>query len=198
MAFVAWITPLDTLGAAIVLNAAVAAAVVVVGNRLLRTVVTRPRDWSWPAPSCSRSDPSTIGLGHVLMTDMAFALVTMIWMLTLIRFRRTGSLPVLIGAALLAWVGFGLRYVGLVLIAFGGLWLLFDRGAGAWRPGSRNGVLYGRRRRGASRSRGCCATTRIDGTYTGERNPSARGLVDNGFDVAATLGRFLLPGWATA
>jgi hypothetical protein len=34
----------------------------------------------------------------------------------------------------------------------------------------------------------------IDGTYTGERNPSARGLVDNGFDVAATLGRFLLPG----
>ena len=34
----------------------------------------------------------------------------------------------------------------------------------------------------------------IDGTFTGERNPSARGLVDNGFDVAATLGRFLLPG----
>ena len=37
MAAVAWLTPLDTLGAAILLNAAVAA------------------DWSSPAPSCSRS-----------------------------------------------------------------------------------------------------------------------------------------------
>jgi hypothetical protein len=191
MAAVAWLTPLDTMGAAIVLNAAVAAAVVVVGNRLLRTVVDDPR-LVLAGTVVLALGPATIGLGHVLMTDMAFALVTMLWMLTLIRFRRDGSLGVLVGAALWCWLGFGLRYVGLVLIAFGGLWLLVDRRR-SLATRVRNGAIYGvvsvvvplawmLRNRS------------IDGTFTGERNPSARGLVDNGFDVAATLGRFLLPG----
>ena len=191
MALVAWISPLDTLGAAIVLNAAVAAAVVVVGNRLLRIVVSDQR-LVLAGTAVLALGPATIGLGHVLMTDMVFALVTMCWMLTLIRFRDTGSARVLLGAALLAWLGFGLRYVGLVLIPFGGLWLLAD----LRRPflaRLRDGVAYG-----------AVATVvpvawmlrnrSIDGTFTGERHPSARGLVDNGFDIAATLGRFLLPG----
>ena len=191
MALVAWITPLDTLGAAIVLNAAVAAGVVVVGNRLLRTVVT-DRRLVLAGTVVLALGSSTVGLGHVLMTDMAFALVTMVWMLTLIRFRRTGSLPVLLGAALLAWLGFGLRYIGLVLIAFGGLWLLLD-GRRSLVTRARNGVLYGVVAAIAPVA-WMLRNHSIDGTYTGERNPSARGLVDNGFDVAATLGRFLLPG----
>ncbi len=191
MAALAWITPLDALGAAIVLNAAVAAGVVVIGNRLLRTVVRDPRI-VLAGTLVLALGPSTIGLGHVLMTDMAFALVTMAWMLTLIRFRRSGELPWLLGAALLAWLGFGLRYVGLVLIAFGGLWLVLDRRVRLVER-FRAAVLYavvaaivpiGWMLRNHS----------IDGTFTGERNPSARGLIDNGFDVAATLGRFLLPG----
>lgn len=191
MAFVAWITPLDTLGAAIVLNSAVAAGVVVVGNRLLRKVVEDPRI-VLAGTVVLALGPSTIGLGHVLMTDMAFALVTMLWMLTLLRFRATGALWSLLAAALLAWLGFGLRYIGLVLIAFGGLWLLLDSRRSLL-VRFRNGVVYG-----------VVAATvpiawmlrnhSIDGTYTGERNPSARGLIDNGFDEAATLGRFLLPG----
>jgi hypothetical protein len=191
MALVARITLLDTLGAAIVLNSAVAAAVVIVGNRLLRQLVGDAR-LVLAGTVVLALGPATIGLGHVLMTDMAFALVTMLWMLTLIRFHRDGSLGVLVGAALWCWVGFGLRYVGLVLIAFGGLWLLVDRRR-SLAIRARNGMIYGvvavivplvwmLRNRS------------IDGTFTGERNPSARGLVDNGFDVAATLGRFLLPG----
>ena len=35
-----------------------------------------------------------------------------------------------------------------------------------------------------------------DGTILGPRDPSARGVVDNGFDILATIGRFLLPGVA--
>jgi hypothetical protein len=191
MALVAWLSPLDALGAAIVLNAAVAAGVVVAGNRLLRTVVDDTR-LVLAGTVVLALGPATIGLGHVLMTDMAFALVTMCWMLTLVRFRRTGSIPVLLGAALLAWLGFGLRYVGLVLIAFGGLWLLLDsRRSLATR--ARNGVLYGAVAAAAPLA-WMLRNRSIDGTFTGERNPSARGLVDNGFDVAATLGRFLLPG----
>ncbi len=191
MAAVAWLTPLTTLGAAIVLNAAVAAGVVVVGNRLLRVLVDDPRI-VLAGTAVLALGPSTIGLGHVLMTDMAFALVMMIWMLTLLRFRRTGSLAVLMGAALLAWVGFGLRYVGLVLIAFGGLWLLLDARRGIVER-VRNAAVYGAVAVIAPIA-WMLRNNSIDGTFTGERNPSARGLVDNGFDVAATLGRFLLPG----
>lgn len=197
MAFVAWITPLDTIGASIVLNAAVAAGVVLAGNALLRALLT-DRRLVFAGTVVLALGPATIGLGHVLMTDMAFALVTLLWMILLIRFRRTGAVSTLIGAALLVWLGFGLRYVGLVLVVVGGLWLLIGHSE-AWRTAEgrktafRDSLLYG-----------VVASVvpvlwmlrnhSIDGTFTGERNPSARGLVDNGLDIAATLGRFMLPG----
>ena len=191
MAGVAWATPLDTMGAVILLNAAVAAAVVVVGNRLLRLFVSNTR-LVLLGTLVLAFGPSTIGLGHVLMTDMAFALLLMAWILTLIRFRSSGSVPTLILAGLLVWVGFGLRYIGLVLIAFGGLWLLLDRNR-SWLVRIRNGAIYGAVSFIAP-GLWMARNYSIDETFTGERHPSARGLVDNGFDIAATLGRFLLPG----
>ena len=191
MAGVAWVTPLNTMGAVILLNAGVAAAVVVVGNRLLRLFVSNTR-LVLLGTLVLAFGPSTIGLGHVLMTDMAFALLVMTWMLTLMRFRRTGSLATLILSGLCVWVGFGLRYIGLVLIAFGGLWLLLDQNR-SWLIRLRNGAIYGVVSLIAP-GLWMARNYSIDGTFTGERHPSARGLVDNGFDIAATLGRFLLPG----
>ena len=191
MAGVAWVTPLNTMGAVILLNAVVAAAVVVVGNRLLRLFVSNAR-LVLLGTLVLAFGPSTIGLGHVLMTDMAFALLVMTWMLTLMRFRRTGSLATLALSGLLVWVGFGLRYIGLVLIAFGGLWLLLDQNR-SWLMRVRNGAIYGVVSIIAP-GLWMARNYSIDGTFTGERHPSARGLVDNGFDIAATLGRFLLPG----
>lgn len=191
MAVVARLSPLDPLGAAIVLNALTAAAAVLVGNRLLRTVVSSSFLVSAGTVVLALG-PATIGLGHVLMTDLAFAVVLMVWMLALIGFHRSASLTHLLGAAALAWLAFGVRYVGLVLIAFGGLWLLAD----ARRPllrRVRDGVLYGVAASVVPLA-WMLRNRSIDGTFTGERNPSARGLVDNGFDVAATLGRFLVPG----
>ena len=192
MAAVSWLTPLNALGAAIVLNAAVSFGVVVAGHRLLRSVVTNER-LVLLGTVVFALGPSTVGLGHVLMTDMAFALVVMTWMLVLMRFRRTGSWTALGLAALLAWAGFGLRYVGLVLIAFGGLWLLLDQRRSLVER-FRDGVLYGVVAASAPLA-WMLRNHSIDGTFTGERNPSARGFVDNCFDVAATLGRFLLPGF---
>ncbi len=191
MAGVAWVTPLNTMGAVILLNAVVAAAVVVVGNRLLRLFVSNAR-LVLLGTLVLAFGPSTIGLGHVLMTDMAFALLVMTWMLTLMRFRRTGSLATLVLSGLLVWVGFGLRYIGLVLIAFGGLWLLLDQNR-SWLIRVRNGAIYGVVSIIAP-GLWMARNYSIDETFTGERHPSARGLVDNGFDIAATLGRFLLPG----
>lgn len=193
MALVAFLTPLGTLGAAVVLNAATAAGVVIAGNRLLRLVV-HDESVVLAGLAVMAVGPATIGLGHVLMTDLAFALVTMIWMVLLANFHRHRSLGWLIGAALLVWLAFGVRYIGLVLIAFGGLWLLLD-GRRSFLERFRNGAIYG-----------AVATVvplmwmlrnrSIDGTFTGERQPSNRGLLENAFDIAATLGRFLLPGVA--
>jgi hypothetical protein len=191
MAAVARITPLDTLGAAIVLNAAVAFAVVVVGNRLLRSVVADGR-LVLLGTVVFAFGPTTIGFGRLLMTDMAFALVTMVWMLTLFRFRRTLALTDLALAAGLAWLGFGLRYVGLVLIAFGGLWLLLDDRLRLVER-ARNAAVYGIAASVVPLG-WMLRNHSIDGTFTGERHASQRGLVDNAFDIAATLGRFLLPG----
>ncbi len=193
MALISRITPMGTVGAAVLLNALVSVGVVVVGNKLLRKFVASERIVLLGTVVLAIG-PATIGLGHVLMTDMAFALVAMAWMLVLMRFWESGSFRDLIFAGLLAWLGFGVRYVGLVLIGIGGLWILLDsRATIAVRV--RNGILYGV----VSVSAPVAWMLRnynIDQTFTGERHTSVRGFVDNGFDLSATIGRFLVPGLA--
>ena len=82
MAGVAWLTPFGTVGAAVLLNCLVDAGVVLVGNRLIRRVVSDER-LVLLGTVVLAIGPATVGLGHVLMTDMVFALVVMVWMLVL-------------------------------------------------------------------------------------------------------------------
>lgn len=199
MALVARITPLGTVGAAVVLNCVVAALTVLVANHLLRLVLT-DRRLVLTGTVVIAIGPATIGLGHVLMTDMVFTLLVMTWMIVLLRATgRTSpgapegdSLPGLVLAALLAWAGFGLRYVGLTLIAFGGLWLLCTTGR-SMLIRIRNAALYGVVASVVPLA-WMARNHSIDGTFTGERHTSARGLLQNLFDIAATTGRFLVPG----
>lgn len=210
MAFVARITPFGTVGAAVLLNCIVAAATVIVGNHLMRLVIS-DRRLVLAGTAVLAIGPATIGLGHVLMTDMVFTLVVLIWMIVLLRATgrtpngtttdhdtapgsdaSTDSLPGLVAAAMLTWIGFGLRYVGLTLIAFGGLWLLCSVG----RPfliRIRNAAIYGVVASVVPLA-WMARNHSIDGTFTGERHTSARGLIHNLFDIAATIGRFLVPG----
>ncbi|MGB3412328.1 MAG: glycosyltransferase family 39 protein, partial [Microthrixaceae bacterium] len=193
MALVSRLTPLGTVGAAVLLNAIVSVGVVLLGNKLLRKAITSERIVLLGTIVLALG-PATIGLGHVLMTDMAFALVVMAWMLLLIRFWEKGSIGDLVIAAMLVWVAFGVRYVGLVLIAIGGLWILLDsRGRLVERV--RNGILYGVVSVLAP-AVWMLRNYNIDETFTGERHTSARGFIDNGFDLTATIGRFLVPGVA--
>jgi hypothetical protein len=191
MAAIAAVTPLDTVGAAILLNTAMTFAAVVVGHRLLRRLVDDDR-LVLLGTAVIALGSSTMGFGHLLMTDFAFAVVVMLWILALVNHQETGRWGWLLGAAASVWVGFGLRYVAIVLIATGGLWLLLD-GRRRVGPRVRDAAVYG-----------VVASLvpvgwmlrnhALDGTFTGPRYPSARGPVDNGFDIAATLGRFLAPG----
>ncbi|MFV0315629.1 MAG: hypothetical protein ACK5O2_01545, partial [Microthrixaceae bacterium] len=193
MALLARITPLDTLGAAVVLNMATAVAAVLIGYGLLRRVVSEHR-LVVAGTLVMGLGSSTVGFGHLLMTDLAFAVVVLVWLRTLIRFRDDGRLRWLALAAATVWLGFGLRYVAVYLLGIGGLWLLFDQRVG-----------FGRRLGNAAAY--CISgvvvpfvwmlrNRSIDGTFTGERMPSARGPVDNAFDIVGTMGRWLLPGVA--
>lgn len=193
MAFVARVTPLDTMGAAIVLNAVSVLVAVLVGHRLLRRTVGNGRLVLLGTLVIALGS-STMGFGHLLMTDFAFAVVVMAWMLALMNFHDSGRPRWLLAASTLVWVGFGLRYVSVYLLALGGLWLLLDVRR---RFGARllSAITYGvvgvvAPALWMARNHG------VDGTFTGERMHSARGVVDNGFDILATMGRWLLPGVA--
>lgn len=193
MAFTAWVTPLDTLGAAVLLNMATVVAVVYVGYGLLVRVVPDRRLVVFGTVVMGLG-VSTVGFGHLLMTDLAFAVVVMVWLRCLIAFHDTQDRRWLLFASLTVWVGFGLRYVSLYLLALGCAWLLADlRRSFARRVLA--ALVYG--------ALGIVAPAlwmlrnhAIDGTFTGERNPSARGPIDNAFDVLSTMGQWLLPGVA--
>lgn len=193
MALVAWATPLDTLGAAVVLNMATAVAVVYVGHGLLTRVV-RDQRFVMLGTVVMGLGVSTVGFGHLLMTDLAFAVVVMIWLRCLIAFHDTLARRWIVLAAMTVWVGFALRYVALYLLALGCAWLLFDirrrfldKLATAFIYGAVGIVLPAL---WMLRNHG------INGTFTGERAPSARGPFANAFDVLSTMGQWLLPGVA--
>lgn len=193
MALIAWATPLDTLGAAVVLNMATAVAVVYVGHGLLTRVV-RGQRFVMLGTVMMGLGVSTVGFGHLLMTDLAFAVVVMIWLRCLIAFHDTLARRWIVLAAMTVWVGFALRYVALYLLVLGCGWLLFDlrhkfmrRLVTAFIYGAVGIVLPAL---WMLRNHG------INGTFTGERTPSARGPFANAFDVLSTMGQWLLPGVA--
>ncbi len=197
MAGIAKVTPLDPMGAAVLLNTVTTFVAVLVAHRLLRRCVRDGR-LVLLGTAVVALGGSTVGFGHLLMTDFAFGVVVMCWLLALMNFRESGRTSWLLGAATLVWLGFGLRYVAIVLVGTGGLWLLLDGGRGdaATRRFAlrlRDGVAYGAVAVAVPvlwmlRNRA------EDGTLLGPRYASARGPVDNAFDILATMGRFLLPG----
>ena len=193
MALVAWLTPLDTLGAAVVLNMATAVAVVYVGHGLLTRVLTDQR-FVVLGTVVMGLGVSTIGFGHLLMTDLAFAVIVMIWLRCLMAFHDTLARRWIVTTAVTVWVAFALRYVALYLLALGCAWLMFDLRR---RISARfaSAVLYG--------ALGIVVPAlwmlrnhSINGTLTGERTPSARGPLGNAFDALSTMGQWLLPGIA--
>ncbi len=193
MATIAKVTPLDPVGASIVLNAITTLVAVPVGYRLLKRTVGDDRLVLLGVLVIGLGS-ATMGFGHLLMTDFAFAVVVMAWILALINFYESQRFVWLVAAAGLIWLGFGLRYVAVYLIALGGLWLLLDsRRRFTQRLAS--GIAFGLMSivvpviwmlRNHS----------LDGTYTGPRYPSARGPIDNGFDILVALGKWILPGVA--
>jgi hypothetical protein len=191
MAGLAEVTPLDTRGAAIVLNALTVVAAVLLGHRLLRRCVHDDR-LVLLGTLVIGAGSSTMGFAHLLMTDFAFAVVVVAWMLTLMNFHDDGRARWLVAAGALVAAGFGLRYVAIYLLGVGGLWLLLDRRR-AFTARLVSGISYGLVGVAVPVA-WMLRNHATDGTWTGPRWPSARGPVDNAFDILSTMGRWLLPG----
>ena len=93
MAVVAKVTPFGPPGATVVLNCITVVLATVVGHRLLRRLVGSDL-LVFLGTAVIALGSSTIGFGHLLMTDFAFAVVVMAWLLCLMNFRDTGKLLV--------------------------------------------------------------------------------------------------------
>ena len=191
MAAVAKITPLDTEQAAIVLNALVAFAIVLIVHRLLVRLV-RSENLISIGTIVSALGASAMVFGHLLMTDAAFAAVTLALFLTLLNYRDAQRPAWLAGAVTLVWAGFMIRYAGVVHIGTVGLWLLADRRKKIV-PRLRDAAVFG----GLAAIVPVAWVLRnlsIDDTTLGVRYSSSRGLIPNAFDTFATIGNFLVPG----
>ena len=198
MAAVAKVTPLDTVGAAIALNVVVAFVAVVVGHRLLRRCLDDDR-LVLLGTAVIAVGSSAVGFGHLLMTDYAFSVLVAGLLLVLLNFRDRRSPWLLAGAAGLVWVGFSLRYAALYLIPVAAFWLLFlPAPDGDRRPAGRRVLEAGGFAVVAVLAplAWMLRNRSLDGTFTGPRYSSARGLVGNAYDILATVGKFLLPGVA--
>ena len=198
MAAVAKVTPLDTVGAAIALNVVVAFVAVVVGHRLLRRCLDDDR-LVLLGTAVIAVGSSAVGFGHLLMTDYAFSVLVAGLLLVLLNFRDRRSPWLLAGAAGLVWVGFSLRYAALYLIPVAAFWLLsLPAPDGDRRPAGRRVLEAGGFAVAAVLAplAWMLRNRSLDGTFTGPRYSSARGLVGNAYDILATVGKFLLPGVA--
>ena len=195
MALVSRATPLDPEGAAVALNALVSATAVVVGWRVLRRFVP-DRNLVLAGTAVVALGSSTIGFGHLLMTDLAFAVVCLAWILALANHWDGGrrSSAWLLAAVALVWLGFSLRYVAVVLVPTGALWLVADV-RHRWGRRIATAAAFAV---GASIVPAAWVARNLaaDGTALGPRYRSARGLVQNAADIVATIGRFALPGVA--
>lgn len=190
MAAVAKVTPLDTVQAAVLLNMITAAVVVLLLHAILSRL-TRHELPRFAGMAVTAVGASSMIFGHLLMTDFAFAAITLGLFLVMFRYRDTGSFVWLAAAAALVWAGFLTRYAGVVHIGTVGLWVLADRRA-ALSKRVVHGIGFGV---AAAVLPAAWVARNIDadGTTLGERYSSARGLIHNIYDTAATIGNFLSP-----
>ncbi|MFN8051461.1 MAG: hypothetical protein U0Q22_08505 [Acidimicrobiales bacterium] len=193
MAFVSRVTPLSTAQAAIALNALTAFAIVLLTSRLLRRLV-RDEQLAFLGTAVAAVGASSMVFGHLLMTDFAFAAITLALFLSLMNYRRTDEFAWMVISVLLVWAGFMIRYAGIVHIGTIGLWFLTDRRKTLFQR-VRIAFVFGV---GAAIVPALWIIRNIhtDDTALGVRYSSARGLLGNAFDTFATIGNFLTPGVA--
>jgi len=134
--------------------------------------------------------PATISQSYMVQTETTFGALVLLGMIALIKFSDTRRVSWLVFAAVIQWAAFMDRYVGIVSIGAGALWLCFENG----------GVkLGGRLRRGtgffllASSVPGAWILRNwiVTDSLFGPRDTPAAGYKVNTIDAATSLGQYL-------
>ncbi|MCC6226772.1 MAG: glycosyltransferase family 39 protein [Microthrixaceae bacterium] len=86
--------------------------------------------------------PATLSQTYMVQTETTFVALVLGTFIALIRFSDTRRPSWLAGAAVLQWAAFMDRYVGIVAIGAGGMWLLLERGTDRVAERWRNGILF--------------------------------------------------------
>ena len=86
--------------------------------------------------------PATLSQSYMVQTEVTFVALVLGTFMALIRFSETRRWSWLGLAAVLQWAAFMDRYVGIVSIGAGGLWLLFERGTDRTAERWRNGIAF--------------------------------------------------------
>lgn len=107
------------------------------GWRLLRD-----RDLVVIATLIATLGPATLSQSYMVQTETTFVALVLGSFIALIRFSDSRRWPWFGLAVLLQWAAFMDRYVGIVAIGAGGLWLLLERGTDRLGERWRNGVLF--------------------------------------------------------
>ncbi len=193
MAFIDRITPLDARGAAIALNVISAAVAVLLFAMAIRTLMSSATR-RVAAITAFALGSTQILFGHILNTDYAMTVMFLALFVVLGRYRTAPRMRWVLIAALVVWVGFGIRYASLAAIPIVAVWLAIVPGFPLPSQLGRSAVFVvsasafpvGVMLRNHS----------VDGTWLGVRSESARGLPGNTFDAVASVGNFLAPGVA--
>jgi hypothetical protein len=134
--------------------------------------------------------PATISQSYMVQTETTFGALVLLGMIALIKFSDTRRMSWLLFAAVIQWFAFMDRYVGLVSIGAGALWLCFENG----------GIkLSGRLRRGvgffllASSVPGAWILRNwiVTDSLFGPRDTPVASYKLNAIDAATSLGQYL-------
>lgn len=193
MALIDRISPLDAEGAAIALNVVSAVAAVLLFALAIRPLVER-RSHRLAATVAFGLGSTQVLFGHILNTDFSMTIVFLALMVLMDRYRRKADIRWLMAAALVVWVGFGIRYAALAAIPIVAAWIPLG-GESSFPTRVLHSGLFGVVA-GAFPAGMMLANHAVDGTWLGRRSPSERGLAGNAFDAAAGVGNFVAPGVA--
>ena len=147
LAFFRWAFDIDPQHTALVINALCPIAVALLTRSIMR-MLTNDRRLIAVGIIVATLGPATLSQMYFVQTEPTFIVLTLLSIWSLYRFSGSARTPggtrwwFLVLAIVTQWVAFMDRYVGLVLIGSGALWLVFDRGFPTFSQRLRNGLVF--------------------------------------------------------
>ncbi len=192
LAFFEWAFGVRPQTTALVINS-LGVIVVAFQARWLMRRLTSDRRLVLAAVAIAALGPATLSQSYEVQTEITFLILVLASFMALIRFADERRLIWLGAAAVAQWGAFMDRYVGIVAIGAGALWLLFERGESRFIARLRNAVGWGIAAfivPGLWLVRNIHVTGRFASAF-GPRDTPVATYKTNGLDAATSIGQFI-------